>query len=350
MIAANKSIFLALDVYCSKRGMALTNSGSSRWIASDRSHRHFIINAKAAQRLTFSEHRQISRFDLDSRSYLLAVGFDQAVSGISKKEREVDPAFLTVALAELGIRPKATPVEVRQVVEWSDLDADSNYKGHDHQSIASLYPLIRVFDISGTEPEETWSVFFQACIDECEAGATWIDTDLATTLHALCELDARRIPYKVLCRSVFDGDKSSFFLAQYRCLEALYSYSGAVLLAKELEIKASWEEIATALENRLGWHPREEGSLERILQFASSQDLKDVLTTLRKQMPNSPELLVPRAARAIYWLRNSFIHYRPAQHSVDAEAFDWIALCKAMTGIVLDVYHAVFSGRLPDAE
>ncbi len=136
------------------------------------------------------------------------------------------------------------------------------YSGHDFSTIAPLFPEVRVFEITGRGRDETWNVFFHSCIDECETGASWIDRELATTLRALCELDSRRIPYKVLCRSVFDDDKSSFFLAQYRCLEALYAYSSAVSLAKSFDIRSSWGEIATVLEETLGWHPREEGSLE----------------------------------------------------------------------------------------
>ncbi|MEC5322504.1 hypothetical protein [Aurantimonas sp. A3-2-R12] len=345
MIDANTGIFSALDDHCASRGIALKNAGKPRWIASMPMHRNFMINAVVAECLTFTPSRKLARVDISSKTYLLTIGFEQAGTSLSAVEMEITPAFLTVALSDLTPRPKATPSEIRDIVEWSDKKADSAYTGHDHDAIASLYPTLRIFDISGTSTEETWNVFFQSCIDECEIGASWIEGNLAATLRTLCDLESTRIPYRVLCRSVFDGDKSSFFLAQYRCLEALYAYSSAHSLGKHLSIKSSWGEIATALEDKLGWHPREEGSLERILRFSSPSDLREVLNALEKPIPSDDETLVRHSAKAIYWLRNSFVHYRPAQQLVDVESFAWATLSTAMTGIVLDVYEAVFSGQ-----
>lgn len=162
----------------------------------------------------------------------------------------------------------------------------------------------------------------------------------------MCGLDQNRIPYRVLCRSIFDSDKSSFFLALYRCLEALYSYSSSHSLASALDLKTSWDEIARALEDNLGWHPREEDSLTRLTKFSSAVDLKAILEEFSDlDLPEEFELLNNRASKAIYKLRNSIVHYRPAQHKIEMDTINWEKICRAMVGIVVDVYEAVFSGK-----
>lgn len=346
MIAANQSIFVALDKHCAARGAVLNNAGGKRWIASKALHRHFMINARVSACVNFGPGRKLARFDLPTKSYLCTVGFEPNQGMLRDTELDIDPAFLRVALSELQPRPAASLSEIRQVVEWSDKDADEQYQGHEHQRIASLFPAIRIYAVG--QSSFTWNTFFRTCVDDCDLGTSWIEGRLAATLRSMCELDQQRIPYQVLCRSIFDGDRSSFFLALYRCLEALYAYSSAYGIANALGIKVSWIEVAAVLEDRLGWHPREEGSLARIVKFASTVDLRAVVVGLGEPSPpENQELLTDHAARAIYRLRNSIVHYRPAQHTLDMESFDWSGICEAMVGIVIDVYEAVFTGQLP---
>ena len=348
MITANSEIFAALDRFCAMRGIALQNAGKPRWIASEPKHRHFLINATVGESISFSAGRKLARFDLATKSFLCAIGFDQETLASGSLELDLDPALLTVALYELQPRPIGPVSNIRQIVEVSDKEADPSYSGHSFEALASLFPSVRFFEAPFRTSEQTWSAFFRTCIDECEFGPSWIEAALADTLRSMCDLDAERIPYRVLCRSVFDGDPSSFFLAQYRCLEALYAYSSAEPLIKALGLKQSWGEVATVLEDKLGWHPREEGSLTKLLGFASELDLRSILgATSQAAVVQEEANLASRAAKRVYGLRNSIVHYRPAQHRLRTEAIDWVSICKAMAGIVVDVYYAVFTGKRP---
>jgi len=341
IIWANQSIFAALDRHCAARGSTLHNAGKTRWIASQKLHRHFMANARLSDSVHFGPGRKLARLELSTKSYICSVGFEPNQGLLCGAELDLDPALLTVLLSELQPRPSATIIEIREIVEWSDKEADDGYQGHEHERIASLFPPVCVYTIEHGKDGTTWNTFFNVCVDECELGSSWIEGRLAATLRSMCDLDQQRIPYRVLCRSIFDGDKSSFFLALYRCLEALYAYSSARSLAGALEISKPWGDIATILEAELGWHPREEGSLTRIIKFAAPADLKAILEGLGNSSPDNQELLVSRAAKAIYGLRNSIVHYRPAQHRVDMESFDWLSICEAMVGVVLDVYEVI---------
>ena len=346
LIEANASIFANLDRFCAARGLGLVNAGYPRWIASRHSDRHFMINAVVGDCLTFGLGRRLARLDIDDKSYICSIGFERNRGTLEDADLELSPGFLTVALSELQPQPSGSISEIREVIEWSDKNTDASYSGHEYEQISSLFPAVRFYLLEGRDIAATWNTFFQICVDECDLGGSWIDGRLVTTLRTMCALDADRIPYRVLCRSVFDSDRSSFFLALYRCLEALYAYSSSHRVAKGLGIDTPWAEVAKVLEDELGWHPREESSLSSIVQFAAPSDMKMLLSGLQHpHMDADARSLVNAASKAIYNLRNSIVHYRPAQHRLDIDSINWPIICEAMVGIIVDVYEAVFTGQ-----
>jgi hypothetical protein len=345
IIGANQAIFASLDSFCAARGVRLANASKPRWITSKKTHVHFMSASIVRDVVNFSASRKLARLDLGEHVFFCMIGFDQPELLPKAIEVELDAAFLTVILADIQPRPRANISEIRNIVEASDREVDASYNGHDPDHIASLFPGIRIFSIPQEKDISTWNVFFRICIEECDYGASWIGGDLAAALRTVCDLDPEQIPYRVLCRSVFDGDPSSFFLALYRCLEALYSYSSAQAIVTSLGLNREWGAVAAVLEDTLGWHPREEGSLVKLLSMSALSDLRHALYALGDETEGlDGPALVTHAAKKIYWLRNSIVHYRPAQHSVPLDEFDWEKLCTAMTGIIMHVYVSVFHG------
>ncbi|TPK49602.1 hypothetical protein FJ492_00450 [Mesorhizobium sp. B2-5-4] len=337
MKSANEAIFVSLDDFCRLRGLALANAGQARWIATERSDRDFLISAKIEEILSFSPRRKIASVSKGVETYIFCVGFDFDEEIFGLQEQDVLGGHLTVALAELSPLPLRSPDEIRQIVEYAD-KRNSGYGGHDPELVGALFPLVRLLRFS--RPVPTWSTFFSIALSETQLAGTWIEKGLVDDLKMVVDLDDDRIPYKVLCRSIFDVDPSSFFLALYRCIEALFAYSSASDLSKKLNLTQNWGAIASALEDTLGWHPREDGSLERLLRLALKVDL-DRITTLigRVKIGESESPLC--AARSIYWLRNSIVHFRPLQHEVALSRFDWNGICSTMAAIVLDIYAAL---------
>jgi hypothetical protein len=345
VIQANISIFSLLDHFCGARNVALANAGLPRWIASENKHRYAMRMAVVSERLALGTVRKVARVELNRDVYICALGFDSPNPFSDLIEVGVDAAFLTVVLSELLPRPKATPLEIKNVVEAFDQTSSPEYKGHDPNLIAELFASIRMFGVRDLAADETIKYFFRICVAECDFGDSWIENDLARILELICELDVNKIPYRVLCRSVFDADPTSFFLALYRCLEALYAFSSAKRLIDVLALGAGvgWAGMAAALETELGWWPREESSLAQLLLMAASQDLTAVKTLLSEGRDDGlVENLHHHAAQRIYKLRNSIVHYRPIHQNFDFGKMNWSALCMSMAAIVLYVYSAVF--------
>jgi hypothetical protein len=219
---------------------------------------------------------------------------------------------------------------------------DGSYNGHDFEDILGLYPTIRVFCSEDVTIDETWRIFFLLCLSEARNAETWIDSSFADTLQGMAELPLLNVPYQTLCRSIFDTDPAAMFLALYRCLEALYAFSSARKLIGALSLSDDWAIVATALEDALGWHPREENSLMELVEYATEPDHRAIFSALAETVPETSGDLAGSAARRIYKLRNDLVHYRPAQHEMNFTTIDWNRLCEATAAIVCFIYAEVF--------
>ena len=336
-IAANTAVFKLLDGYCSSRDEPLANAGTPRWISTSKGGKDFLIRATLTEQLSFSTSVKVARYDLSNRAYFICCGMDIPEPPSCVAPEELDGGILTTFLAELAPRPTAPPSAVRNIVEFADESSTDGYDGHDHVSICSLFPGIRVFSSSDLLAGETFKVFFLICLADRRRIDQWIDEQLAEALAAITELSPASIPYSVLCRAILDMDPAALFLALYRCLEALYAHAQAQALMTRVGLEKDWVEMAETLESTLGWYPREEPSLETLLATTLSEDLRGVAAAFKEPVP--PDAKESSfVAKKIYGLRNALVHYRPYHRKVSTAQVDWNRLCEAMTRLVRHVH------------
>lgn len=345
-IGANTYIFELLDGHCVGTDFEVPNAGSPRWISTARADSDFLVRSEVVETLSISSRRKLGWFTHSSDNYLVLIGFSDAElfgKSTGLTELELTGGHLTTAIFEMRPKIIGSPQQISDIVGYSDRSADSQYSGHDVSLIASLFPTVRVFHCEKTHTP--WSVFFRACVSECKETDHWLTKDLLSDLETVAELDPAFIPYRLLSRSIFDSDPSSFFLALYRCLEAIFAYASAKDIVSALRLTDDWATVAAVLEDKLGWWPREESSLERLLRLASKNDLELAAKSIRPTEEFEDSLVYRQATSRIYGLRNSIVHYRPAHQKQDMSVLDWSAICKAMAAIVLHVYGEVFYPR-----
>ncbi|KKC31080.1 hypothetical protein [Devosia psychrophila] len=341
MVGANSAVFCTIDEHCRLAGQPLDNAGKPRWIATSHEDRDFFMHAQFLEVISFSARRKAAWVVHAERYYLISVGFSFDGDPEGLTELELLGGHLTTVLAELTPAPTADALQIKNIIEASDKNSDSDYQGHDSSLVEILFPTIRLFNAAGSTPP--WNIFFRIALMECRWTGHWLDKELLTLLNIIADLDQTRIPYRVLCRSIFDVDPSSFFLALYRCLEALFAYSSARDVVVAMKVGHDWSEVASILEDKLGWFPHEDRSLERLLKSTVAPELRRISLAIDPKSP-IPEAsdIVALAARRIYKLRNSIVHYRPSQYDHDLQKYDWVAICRCMATIVLDVYYDVF--------
>ena len=343
MIEANKALFRHLEGHCAIRGEPILNAGAARWVQGDLAAQDWLKRLELNLQLRFGRRRSLTWLSYDGTDFLCLVGFEFDPE-LAQIESAPGNAGVTVCvLSELRPLPTATPAEIRNVVEVGSRD-EPDYQGHDYTAVAGLFPSVRLFSTVGPLDQEAASrLFLMVGVDECRNGDSWIHDPLADDLLSLADLNIRLFPYDAVCRSIFDWDPRSLYMALYRCLEATYAYESCRKLVESLGLDKEWYELAAALDAEVGWHPQHAASLNLVLQYALEDDLRAVCDCLG--VTDGPDLSV-RAGRAIYRLRNRIVHYTARTVDLGLDDADWNELCRRMVGIVLHVFSHAFATTL----
>lgn len=239
-------------------------------------------------------------------------------------------------------RPVATPLQVQNIVIAQD-SRDAGYNGHDPKDISALFANIQAFSASDVSISDNPKIFFDFALSEARYTPNWVPQRLCDSLQELYTLELIGIPFDVLSRSILDYDPASLFLALYRCLEALYSRSGAERLRASLAISADWEAVARSLESELGWRPVEAGSLESLVRMGAQSEWKSISDAISPAIPGTGGRdRAMTASKAIYKLRNSTVHFRPSTSAIILEKVDWDSLCCSMVTLISYVYSDIF--------
>lgn len=339
MVEANQKIFRRLDEFCAGRDQQLTHQGKQRYISTTEADKAFLKTAVLMDVLTLSRTTKIARFLFEGQDVLVTAGLDLPDELQSFFSEQITAGHLTTFVAESSLHPRASAPEVRNVVDIG-FRGEENYTGVELAEMSSLYAPLRAFSRERTD-DSSYRFFFMLCLHD-ERVNEWMDSELISELIRLANINPVSLPYRTLCRSIFDMDSGALFLALYRCLEALYAFSYTSPLRQALSIETPWDELARLLERNLGWWPREEPSLAALLAKADTPTLEALISLFPEGIPADGDR-ADQATKRIYSLRNSLVHYRPAHAESDHDAYDWNKLSIAMVGLVLHIYQAVIA-------
>lgn len=339
MIDANTALFSHLEGHCARRGEPIPTAGAVRWVQGDVSAADWLQHLQLRMRLRFGRRRSLTWLSYHETDFVCLVGFEFDPALAQIQPYPTNAGASVCVLSELQPLPMASPAEIRNVVEVGS-QGEPGYAGHDCAAVESLFPPVRLFaTVHPLDEEATSRLFLMLSVDECRNGESWIDKPLADDLATLADLNVSHFPYDAVCRSIFDWDPRSLYMALYRCLEATYAYESCRKLVASLGLAKDWHELASALDAEVGWHPQEAASLNLVLKYALEDDLQAVCDCIG--VADGTDLRV-RAGRAIYRLRNRIVHYTTQPGGLDLGDADWNELCHRMVGIVFHVFSHAF--------
>lgn len=308
LIETSKHAFRSFDEYCADSEVIPETSGKDRYIAGDKSEQDILQYAKIKDNFLFSGDKLLAFVQVDDLAKIILVDFPNFKYLPHFEEEEHSCAGITtLLLAENLIYPSAEPRIVRDSLDIGFVGDGESYSGHLLRSITSLLPDIRILNAEIRSIEDIWSVFLLICIDEKESHRSWMNQTFLNELKLLSDVPSNNIPYSTICRSIFDNDKGSIFMALYRCLEGIYFYDKAMELKKTFQLNYDWHDIAVKVEETISWRPRELSSLEVLIQNCDPLDLNYIVPSVT----GAPDVTTSAVAKEIYSIRNSLVHYRP---------------------------------------
>lgn len=340
MIEAYARLFGHLETFADRRGQQIARSGSGRWArADDEDARELLKALQLRKTLRFGEQRALVWAQDAGNDYVLILGFALEPDLPQLEAISANSGFTMAVLAELLPMPVLGAAHVRNVVEVGSKE-DRDYEGHDPRVIESLFPTIQAFaSRHPLDPEVVARLFLRLSVAECRASGSWIADELADGLESLTDLSVPSLPYGSLCESIFDADPRTMFLAIYRCIEATYAYEATRKLVDRLSLPHAWSDVAAALDEEIGWHPREAQALNLVLKHALERDLVNVCKCLDVEVGND---LQAAAGKAIYAVRNRIVHYRPGM-AAPKDEYNWNELCSVMVHIVFHVFTRAYA-------
>ncbi len=169
---------------------------------------------------------------------------------------------------------------------------------------------------------------------------------LSNTLNQFEKLfieGANKIPYESLLFSLVSVSWKYSFLDIYRCIERLFPISALEDLHKKLNpnIKYSLLNFADDIESYIGWRPKENGALNKLINH-SPKIARQILRQVKADIKGIEEA---KLGDFIYKIRNSIVHFRPAIQPIKLDDNNWNQLIHSCL-LVIEYWYAKYEPQL----
>ena len=342
VIEMNQTIFTRFDEVCSANGFNLKNKNKPRYIASSTIDKNFSANAELNNVFFQHTERQAFVFRHDGHLYFGFVGFrflDELNEYLEFQKIDLTPGMLTF-LAHTKCIPHLPSEELlRDVLDIGFMGGPDAYEGHDFQQVSRLFPSINIFESQNFDLANVSASIFKFCLIEKQRDMSLLNDSLAERIVEILDLEIEELPHETMARSLFDADPGSFFLALYRCIEALYSAKVCKNIASEFDFKGDWKEVSILLERQLSWRPNEKGSLENLFSSLDEETLSNIIGAISTEQV---AITASSAATRVYNLRNNLVHFRPATQTLaDTKDIKWTELFDGLLKAIRQIYQNI---------
>lgn len=303
------------------------------------------LMAKAAVRdkRTITRQMRAVMFEYNERRYYAFFGFTFSCGVPSRMpegltELDATPGLFAIAVTETDVIVRATPAEIRDIIEEEYIGHD-HYIGHDLNDVANLFPSA-IFVEADTNYDYTEDI---DRVIGAMVAATYIDGPIAfdkDTLGAAGALftsGSKFIPFDKALQGILSISWSGFYIELYRCIEQLYPVPRLVDLLQEWSSSQSFCDLANLLQTRLGWRPREDESLIKLIAACSESIASNLIAAFDIQFDekSTPSEI---AGRQVYAMRNGLVHFRNNHGIPPLSDERWNAIIVAMIALVTAAY------------
>ncbi|MBB5515735.1 hypothetical protein FHS89_001755 [Rubricella aquisinus] len=290
---------------------ALSNNDAPRWIRK-LSEEDAILMSQADVRdvCIVTRHLRALLLQHEGKRFLTVSGLD-ADDDLPEgfEALELTPSFLALAVSQLKLAPRASPIEIFDTIE-SSFAGEDGYEGHELEDIAKLFPSVSVFKLN-EDADSSGSIWRSVGVLLSKfygQGPIELSGEALNGLKELYEAGSNHVPFRNIVQGHLAITWSGLFLELYRAIEQLYSVPKLVKLTDIWASPKSFYELAELLESQLGWRPKEEDALRELIESCDASLLEMLANELCPDAENKSQAV----AKAIYKQRNSLVHFRSA--------------------------------------
>lgn len=308
------------------------------------------------------------------------------------QEEELNGGMITALIFELKIPVKqsANPVEVINEIFYTPEEKTTKYELYEFSAVSKFFEPIFVYRIQDDCPFIDSDGNNKTNVSILKLSGFYITKnpqimslkfDEATILifERLFLEGAKNIPFDNLVFSLVSVYWRYSFLDVYRCIERLFSISFLEEFHNDLaREKLSLLDFSAQIEEYIGWKPKENEAINKLIANSPKDSLKDAIELLQDvknfiEGKNSQFNKLPikflfwilldinrlidilflweyrntesKLGEVIYKIRNSIVHFRPATEQISMDDKYWDKLIRASLLIIEYWYHK-YDGQL----
>lgn len=343
MIKANNYIFKVLAEFVQKSNIDVSIFGKdNHCIKTDDSEKEWLKNLKVTTTQQILPNFKTAAFEFENKQYFVAIGWhiysetnQEAIHFI-----ELNAGIVTALLFELkvSIHQKASPYDIADKIFYQ---SDEEIIKHDFALIADFFEPIFVYQIQDDSPfisEDNVDIIRLTGFYIIKNSQIVSLNFSAQTLHNFENLfieGSTNIPYESLLFSLVSVYWKYSFLDVYRCIERLFCVSALEVFYGNLQISDSLLKFSTDVENYIGWKPKENEALNKLID-SSPEEALQFFREIKVFIDGTEE---GRYGDLIYKIRNSIVHFRPATEQIQLDDANWDKLINSSLLVIEYWYH-----------
>lgn len=342
----SRNLFQRLMSHAEAGGTLIANAEKTRYIKRESDEdAELMAKADVKKRRVITRQMRAVMFEYKTRRYFAFFGFSATQAeplrlpdGLTQIDSK--PSLLAIAITETDAMPRATPSEIREIVE-AEYQGIDDYSGHDIDAVAGLFPRV-IFaeaDINHTYTADLDRVLGAMVVNTYFEGPITLSEDTLAVAESLFTDGSEFIPFGNVLQGILSISWSGLYVELYRCVEQLYPVPRLTDLIDHWSSSQSFGTLADLLQTRLGWRPREDESLIKLISACPDSVASDLIAAFELLLD---EKSTPAnvAGRQVYAMRNGLVHFR-GQNSIQQLSDEkWNAVVIAMMGLVAQTYAA----------
>lgn len=342
--AMSKTLFQRLIDHAAIDGTIIAHADKGRFIRKQSgADAELMAKADVRDKRSITRQMRAVMFEHDEHCFFAFFGFSsrpgqqlQMPDGLT--EVDPTPGMFGIAITEAEVSPRATPLQIREIIE-SEYVGLEGYEGHELDDIVGLYPPV-VF------AEADANYFYTKSIDRvvgAMVAATYSDGPIALTDDALKSIGnlftagPESTPFENVLQGVLSISWSGLYVELYRCIEQLYPVPRLSELIQKWASTRSLNHLAELLRDSLGWRPREDESLIKLIAACPEPIIHSIVLALELDL-DEKSIPAEVAGRQVYAMRNGFVHFRGRTNFVQPSDKKWNDIVIAMIALVSEIY------------
>lgn len=328
MRSINDSIEILFDIVKMKFNLAEpsalpVNFFNQRYISGNPIETRWLSHSKIVSETALSQQAKFAIVEFDNAFYFVTIGLeDPDMLPLGLIEEEVNAGLFTMIVAdfELPIKNGISNLYLEQNI-LSQSSGDTLYTGHDKDDLKKIFPNIYAMKIttgfSGDSKNIHQLISFLVTLNSKFVFLPFSKKTL-DKIQELVASNSTILSYESITQALFSSHFKFAFLDLYRCIELLYQIIHLDETYAKLFLTIDKTDFLVAIENDLGWKPKERTSLIKIFNDTPSTHKVDINNAIRETAPG-----IQNYGNWLYDLRCNIVHLKSIQRKFELTDNNW---------------------------